>query len=79
MTQYIADRTVFIGGSLCKPGTAFTLAEGVKPEAFMTEVKAEKPAKAEEKKGDEADTLAKIAKQAEKLAEPKGAKGQARV
>ena len=77
--KVIADRMVFVGGSRIPAGTPFEVADDATLEPGMAEV--DKPqaksAKAEPKA--EPQTLADITAADAKAAEPKGAKGQARV
>jgi hypothetical protein len=76
--KVISDRMVFVGGSRVPAGTPFEVEDDAKLEAGMTEVdKPEAKAKAEAKA--EPQTLAEVAAAEAKAAEPKGAKGQARV
>jgi hypothetical protein len=76
--KVIADRMVFIGGSRVPAGTPFDVADDAKLEPGMTEV--DKPkAKAKDEAKEEPKTMADITAADAKAAEPKGAKGQARV
>jgi hypothetical protein len=79
MKTVISDQMVFIGGSRVPAGTPFEVEDDAKLESGMTEV--DKPAAkaAEPKPKDEPKTLAEIGAAEAKAAEPKGAKGQARV
>lgn len=78
MKTVISDQMVFVGGSRVPAGTPFEVEDDAKLEPGMTEVS--KPAaKAEPKAKDEPKTLAEVAAAEAKAAEPKGAKGQARV
>ncbi len=78
MKTVIYDQVVFVGGSRVPAGTPFKVPDDAKLEPGMTEV--DKPeAKAEAVANSDPQTLAEVAAAEVKAAEPKGAKGQARV
>lgn len=79
MKTVISDRMVFVGGSRVPAGTPFEVEDDAKLEPGMTEVDKPKAKSAEPKAKDEPKTLSEVAAAEAKAAEPKGAKGQARV
>ena len=78
MKLVISDRMVFVGGSRVPAGTPFEVEDDAKLEDGMTFVDQPK-AKAAKADGGEPKTLSDITAAEAKAAEPKGAKGQARV
>lgn len=78
MKTVICDRMVFVGGSRVPAGKPFKVPKDAKLEPGMTEVEMPE-AKAEAEATSEPQTLAEVTAADVKAAEPKGAKGQARV
>ena len=79
MKTVISDRMVFVGGSRVPAGTPFEVEDDAKLEPGMTEVDKPEAKAAEPKQKAEPKTLSELAAAEAKSAEPKGAKGQARV
>lgn len=79
MKTVISDQMVFVGGSRVPAGQPFEVEDDAKLEPGMTEVDKPKAKAAEPKLKGEPQTLAELAAAEAKAAEPKGAKGQARV